>query len=824
VAGLPDWLTRHRVEITQVVSSMLGPIGAAAHQSGLPSVRLLAVGGERLTRERAEAARRLLPPGGRLVYMYGATEATGICLNFLEGRIEQSGSPLPVGLAVPGVRVQVCGTHGEPVPPGTPGEVVVTSPYLPFRWLPDHARNGPPPPEREPASRSLRTGDFGLIGPDGLLTLVGRRDRMVKIRGYRVELEAVERALLALEPVREAVVVDLPVRRGGRVLAAYLVLQDPDRSDALPEIRRALRSTLPAFMVPSRLAVLDALPLLPNGKVDLRTLAAAGTAGEEHPRDPSPSETEELLKEIWCAALELDDVGRDADFFELGGDSLAAAVVAAELYFAFGIEIELRSLVEHSSVASMARLVDELQSGAAHGDDLALERQSGDDPSPLSFAQERTWRFARTPEGVASYVMTRASWIHGPLDVAAFRAAVEGVFARHEMMRTTFEERDGRPVQVVHPPGPVEIPLIDVTSASDPEEEARRLLARESEIPFDLRRGPLLRLRLVRLGKDEYQLIQVHHHLVTDGWSWSVFFDEVGLLYEAQRSGRPSPLLDELPVQYGDFAVWERRRLDRDSERYRQEVDAWRRAFQDLPPPLQLPFTRPAPKDDASPSEGVIFWGLAPELSEDLEALARESRATYYMLRLGIFGAQLALETGQHDIVLGSYVTNRRRLELQQMFGYFANLTTLRLGFAPDLTAREWIRRVRTLVTETGARAEIPYEQLAEELRDAGTPVPEIRAIFSTVGSGPPLRFDGLEITPAGGVYPAMPWGFSIGMDRFREADLCGAVFDARIYDPEGVRRFLEGYKRLAAELVARPDVPLSELNSAEARIAPAGS
>jgi hypothetical protein len=438
----------------------------------------------------------------------------------------------------------------------------------------------------------------------------------------------------------------------------------------------------------------------------------------------------------------------------------------------------------------------------------------GTSPRPYRFAQERTWAVARTPEGAAAYVMARASRIRGPLDRAALQAAVDGAFARHEMLRTTFAERDGRPVQIIHPPGPVELPVIDVSAGPNPEAEAAGVFLRESRTPFDLERGPLLRLRLVRLSDSEHHLVRVHHHLVSDAWSWKMFFDELGLRYEARREGRPSPLPEEMPVQYGDFAVWERHRLRPDAPRYRAQVDAWRRELADSPPPLRLPFERSVPDGGVAPADGVIFWGLESSLSAALEGRAREWRATYYMVRLALFGALLALETGQHDLILGSYVTNRRRPELQQLFGYFANLTTLRLRFSPELSVSEWIRRVRTGVIETGARAEIPYEQLAEELRACGAAVPELRAIFGTLDTDPRLSFGGLEITPIPPVFPVMPWGFTVNMDRGRETDSCEAAFDARIYDPAGVRDFLEGYRCLARAFVDRPDAPLGELGA----------
>src|SRR5437763_1296820 len=394
-------------------------------------------------------------------------------------------------------------------------------------------------------------------------------------------------------------------------------------------------------MVPSRIVVLDELPLLPNGKLDLRGLSAAVASGAHGRRPPAGAETEARVIELWAGALEVESVGGEDDFFELGGDSLAAAVIAAELHAAFGVELELRAFSEGSTPAAMARLVERLRA----------EADAVDDP-------------------------------------------------------------------------------------------------------------PLVRVALVRTGGDEHQLLRAHHHVISDGWSWKVFFDELAALYEAHLRGEPSPL-SPLPIQYADYAAWERRRLEPETARYRRQQAAWRRVLAPRHTPLELPFARPRPREDAVAADGVMWWGLHPGDSRALDRRAAEGGATHYMARLAIFAAQLAIETGQDDIVIGAYVTNRRRAELQRLFGLFSNLTTLRLRFREDLTLRGWLHRVRDAVIETGGRAEVPYDQVVEELGRAGIAVPEIRAVFGMTEQPPPLAFAGLELMPLKPVFPVMPWQFS---------------------------------------------------------------
>src|SRR5437764_8823820 len=265
-------------------------------------------------------------------------------------------------------------------------------------------------------------------------------------------------------------------------------------------------------MVPSRIVVLDELPLLPNGKLDLRGLSAVVASGAHGRRPPAGAETEARVIELWARALEVESVGGEDDFFELGGDSLAAAVIAAELHAAFGVELELRAFSEGSTPAAMARLVERLRAESGAVDDPPLVRVSRAGQLPLSFAQERTWSFSRTTESSSGYVMARTSQIRGPLDVGALRAAVAGIVARHEILRTTFAQSGGRPVQVVHPPADVDVPLIDLRGAPDPAGGATAMLTELANRPFDLERGPLVRFALVRAGGDEHQLLRAQHH------------------------------------------------------------------------------------------------------------------------------------------------------------------------------------------------------------------------------------------------------------------------------------------------------------------------
>ncbi len=825
VTGLAAWLTETEITVLISSASVFRHFVRTLNGERFPGIRLLRLGSEVALPGDFEAYRRHFEDTCTFANTLSSSETGNITQCLLTVDDEPAGGRLPVGRAAEGIELSLLDEQGGEVPPGATGEIVVHSDHLsPGYWGDEaltaqrfvHTGSGE-------NGRVYRTGDLGSLSGDGLLTVVGRRDARVKVRGNRVELTAVESAIAARPDVASTAVHPSSTWRGDTKLTGYVCLR-PGSQLTPGSLRRDLRATLPDHSVPTSFVFLDALPLDPHGGIDRARLARL------EPSRPSPvpvdgpmSDTEEQLSQIWADGLELERLGRDDDFFDLGGDSLTAAVVAAEVYDVFGVELELGAFADCPTVGSMAKLVDRMRRESAGGRP-PLTRASRAEPLPASFDQERTWRYCRARDEAAFYTKAIGVPIRGPLDVAALRSSIAHVVRRHEALRTTFEERGGRVVQVVHPAAPVDLPVIDLAGAPDAEAQADDLLAREARVPFDLERGPLLRLRLVRIREGEHRLLRINHRIISDAWSWRIFFDELGALYEDYHRGDPPRLADERSLHYGDFAAWERRRLDPPGEAYREEIEWWRDALRTDLPPAPLPFARPAPRDDAAKSDGAVWSSVPPEVSRRLDSLGREVGATYYMVRLAIFAAQLAAETGRDDVVVGTYVTKRRRRELQAMFGPFVNVTAVALRLAEDETARRWLGQVRDVVAETSAHTEIPYERLREELRRKGSAPPELQAIFSGGdGGGDRLhsrRFAGLEITTPGSVLDGQPPVFTLGVERWSETDVCLAYFDARVHEPEGVRAFLERFQRLAAEVCAHPDRPLRALAAAQTRSA----
>jgi Condensation domain len=402
--------------------------------------------------------------------------------------------------------------------------------------------------------------------------------------------------------------------------------------------------------------------------------------------------------------------------------------------------------------------------------------------------------------------------IRGSLKIEAFCAAIQDAVARHEALHTTFVEGEGGPLQIVGPPPEIEIPVVDLSGSPDPGAAIETILRRHALEPFDLEHGPLLRLWLARVGKDDHRLLRLSHHVVTDWLSWRLFFTDVARTYGAQRRGERPPEITDAPG-YADFAAWERERLRPDGPVYREQLEWWRRAFETERPALRLPFSRQQPVPDAAEADGAIHRRIEPEEARALDELARRLGTTSFVVRLAVFAGQLGLDTGQEEIVLGTYAMNRPPGEAQSIFGFFSNPITLILPSGAKLSFRRWVKRVRAAVAETKAHGEIPYDRLSEELHRGGTPPPRISVMFQRQGRWPPLSSAGIELDPPTYITRGMPWGFSFVVDPNRETERWGAKFDARIHDPAAVRDFIERCATLARRAVSKPRRRLRRLS-----------
>ncbi|MEA2172934.1 MAG: hypothetical protein QOD00_526, partial [Blastocatellia bacterium] len=559
-----------RATCIQAVPALMRQILNNGRQEGRPReyerIRQVIIGGEAVAPDLLQEM-RLAFPHAQLNVLYGPTEATIFCSRYAVSNVEELERQM-IGTPLGNMRLYLCDAHGNLVPTGAAGEICIGGAGVARGYLnrPEltAAKFVPDPFSTEAGARLYRSGDIGRRLPDENIEYFRRIDEQVKVRGWRVEPGEVEAALASHPSVRECVVIVREDRLGDQRLVAYLVVEKTASLISAGEIRSLLKERLPEYMIPSAFVFLDQLPLTPNGKVDRRALPAPDAARPElqdqfiAPRTP----TEERLAAIFAQVLGLKEVGASDNFFELGGHSLLATQVISRISEAFQVEMPLDSIFESPTLKEMAGRIDALLGAGNYAKPSRLKRAERTAPLPLSHAQQRLWFIHQLEPASPAYNIPLAVRLTGHLNLNALTQTFNHIIRRHESLRTTFSVINAQPVQLIHSPYPLHLPLIDLSplDQDEREREAQRLAATEAREPFDLAVGPLMRAGLVRLSEDEHVLLVTMHHIVSDGWSMGVMVREVGELYESYSEGRESEI-EELEVQYGDYAVWQRERL-----------------------------------------------------------------------------------------------------------------------------------------------------------------------------------------------------------------------------------------------------------------------
>ncbi|HBL32012.1 MAG TPA: non-ribosomal peptide synthetase, partial [Acidobacteria bacterium] len=463
-------------------------------------------------------------------------------------------------------------------------------------------------------------------------------------------------------------------------------------------------------MVPAAFVLLDAFPLTANGKVDRRRLPAPEETGDRgRPAVAARNATEATLLEIWKSLLGVERIGIDDDFFALGGHSLLATQAVSRVRTAFGRELPLRTFFESPTVAQLAAWIGREEAGGDIGETGSMgpiRPVPREGHLPLSFAQERLWFLQRLAARSLAYNESAAFRLEGRLDAAAFRGSLDELLRRHESLRTTFPEVDGRAVQAIQAAVPFEIPAVDLSGLplDRRDGEARRLARAQALRPFDLARGPLVRGLLVRLGAEDHAVLFSFHHIVFDGWSIGLFVGELSALYAARLAGRPS-LLPPLEVQYADFAAWQRHRLQ--GETLAQLVAWWREQLAGVAV-LDLPTDRPRPALPQAVA-GQRALVLSPALTRALHELGRSRGSTLFMTLLAAFQALLRRTTGQDDIAAGTPIAGRNRTEIEPLIGFFINMLVLRTRLAGDPRFADLLEAVRQTALGAYAHQDLPF-------------------------------------------------------------------------------------------------------------------
>jgi amino acid adenylation domain-containing protein len=768
------------------------------------------VGGEDLTPAQVNTLRKYAP-GIRIYNEYGPTEATIGCTVCLveEPRGDQGITPpIHIGKPVDNAEIWILGSGGELKPVGAPGELCVAGDCLANGYWGD-----PELTDRKfvahpvkPGGRIYRTGDLARWMPDGNLLLMGRADYQVKIRGNRIELGEIESRLRELPGVRDAVVIAREDSRGDKALCAYVIPAD-GRLD-IPALRAGLARTLPEFLIPSYFAELAEFPLSLNGKLDRKRLpepdeiAAARNAEYE----PPSTATEQALAEIWRDVLGVSRIGARDNFFELGGHSLKATQVASRVHRALDAQLELRQVFRNQTLKAMAAAIDSSRRFRFSKIEPVLPAEDYE----LSHAQRRLWILQQIEKDSIAYNVHDAIEIEGPLNPDVLRAAFDALVRRHESLRTIIVSTAGGPRQKVLDDIGFSVAFSDLRRHLDAVAEAERLSQRDASEPFDLSRGPLLRVRLLRLGADLYRVLLTMHHVVSDGWSSGVMVRELLQFYNTLSSGA-APDLPPLRVQYKDYAAWQNRLLENADE----HASFWRARLGGELPRLNLPTDFERPSVQAFKGASATFALPAAVLAR-LRALARSEQVSLFMLLNAALKALFYRLSGAQDIILGVPVAGRTHIDLEGQIGFFVNTLALRDEVRAHDGFRDLLSRVRRTTTDAFEHQVYPFDRLVNELhlhRDTSrSPLFDVMLVLHN-NESPEMAVEGLRVRPV----PARQQvsRFDLTFHFFEIGDeLMGTVeYATSLFREERIHGFWACFGRLLESATINPSRPLAELD-----------
>ncbi|AGC45642.1 non-ribosomal peptide synthetase [Myxococcus stipitatus DSM 14675] len=796
----------------QTLSQLLPPTEAAT------ATHAFVIGGEALTFEQLTFW-RTHAPATRLFNEYGPTETVvGCCVHEVEAHGAPTSGPVPIGRPIANIDLHVLDARGALVPVGVPGELYIGGlPLARGYWQRPELtaeRFVPHPFARTPGERLYRTGDRVRRRADGTLEYLGRLDFQVKVRGFRIELGEIEAVLAQHPEVRETLVLVREDTPGDQRLVAY-VLPQTGQSPEAGVLRDFLTQRLPEYMVPAAFIRLDAFPLTVHGKVDRAALPRPGEESQAHasrfvaPRTP----VEQEIAALWCELLDVPRVGVHDNFFVLGGHSLLALQMAARILSTFQVELPLNTLFDAPTLETLAQEIENARQSNQGPSIPPIQPAPRDGALPLSFPQQRLWFLDQLDPNSASYNIPLALRLEGVLDEAVLHEALETLVRRHEVLRTTFRGVEGQPRQEIsrEPRIPVEVHELGTLPAADREREVLRRVTAEAGRPFNLAEGPLLRASLLRLGEQDHVLIFSMHHIVTDAWSMGVVAREVAALYDAALRRAPAPL-PELPLQYADYAVWQRQWLRGDV--LRAQLEGWRQRLAGAPARLELPTDRPRPPVQTFRGARHAFR-LSSEVAERLVSFSQQEKATPFMTLLAAFQVLLGRYSGQDDISVGTPTAGRRVAELEGLIGFFVNTLVLRSRLALQDTFRELVRQVREMTLDAYAHQDLPFEQLVEELRperDLGV-APLFQVMF-VVQNAPvsTLRVPGLKLQPLDVETSTARFDLTLQFAEGPEGWAGSLEYNTDLFDAGSVARLATHYQVLLAAALTASDTRLDAL------------
>jgi len=817
---LRNVLVEHNVSTLWLTASLFNLIIDESPQT-LSGVRQLLIGGEALSAPHVSRALDALP-STQIINGYGPTESTTFtCCYQIPRFLDADRTSIPIGYPISNTQVYILDERMNPLPIGVYGQLYVGGQGLAKGYVncPELTAEKfvPNPFSKVPGDRLYRTGDLARYLLNGAIDFYGRVDTQVKIRGFRIEPGEISAVLCSHPAVQDAVVIAREEKPGNKRLIAYVVT-DPDRSTTVTGLHQFLAGRLPEYMIPSMFIRISEIPLNANGKLvrELlpdpalsRSRAGGGNDDVLEPRTP----LEELIATLWSEVLKVERVCLNDNFFDLGGHSLLAMQVVARIRNIFKIEMPLRRFFESPNIAELAWAVEESLKMKQSLIAPPIRPSAKAATYPLSFAQQRLWLLDQIRPGEATYNVPVAIRLRGQFSLETLSRTLTEIRRRHEVLRTVFDLEDGQPVQKILPAEPMPFSVVDCHHLGETEREslAERLVAEEIQKTIDLRKSPVLPVKVLKLSQEDHIVIVVLHHIVADGWSMGVLVKEVMALYTAYSEDSPSPL-PELEIQYADYAVWEREWLQ--GEVLDRKLDYWREQLAGAPSVLELPTSHPRPITQSHRGASLSIV-LDAGLTAGLRELSRREGATLFMTLLAAYQTLLYRYGGQSDLVIGAPFANRNQREVEPLIGFFVNTLALRGRPEGDKRFTALLNEAREATLGAYAHQDLPFEKLVEELQieRSLSHHPLFQAVL-TLQNAPTesLSLPGLELSPIGQRQTTSKFDLSLNVIDTSQNLMMTLEYNIDIFEAPIIERQLGHFKNLLRSIVCNPQGLLSEL------------
>jgi amino acid adenylation domain-containing protein len=809
---LRDWLVSKQITISFLPTPLAEKLLFLQWPSSYFALRMMLTGGDKLHQ---------YPPTNlpfQVVNNYGPTENT-VVTTFGEIISYKRENKLPyIGKVIANTKIYILNHHLKLVPIGIPGELYISGASLARGYLNCSELTAekfiPNPFSDDSNVRLYKTGDLVCYLPDRNIEYLGRLDNQVKIRGFRIELGEIETVLAQHPAVQKNVVIVHKKSSNDRYLVAYWVTNQRHLIDNI-ELRHFLQEKLPDYMIPQAFVLLEIMPLTPNGKIDRQALSQLSVNHYSLGKHVAPrTPEEEILAGIWTNILEIEQVGIFDNFFELGGHSLLATQVVSRIRSTFFCELPLRHLFEFPTVAELCQQIE-----LANRDKNLLVppikpiTRQGD--MPLSFAQERLWFLEQLVPNNPFYNIPIAVRFKGQINLTILKQSLFEIIKRHETLRTTFQIKNGVPIQVIHPVAIFNYQLSIINLQALPSEEqsfeVKTLLNEEAQRPFDLKSGPLFRITVLQLQAEENILAVTTPHIINDGWSLGIFVQELSSIYEAFLADK-SHSLPELPLQYADFSYWQRQWLS--GTVLETQLNYWQQQLADTPSVLEIPSDKPRPPVHTFQGASEAFE-LTPELTRQLKSLSQQTNVTLFMTSLAAFAILLERYSAQENIVIGSPMANRTHQEIEPLIGLFVNTLVLRIDLSGNPSFTDLLKRVRKVTLEAYAHQDLPFEQLVEALqpeRDMSrNPLVQVALAFQNVPM-PPLELPGLTLNSV--EFENKTVRFDLEFYLWEESgQLMGNLdYYKDVFESATIKRLLGHFQTLLASIATHPKQSISEV------------